>query len=290
MTKFKIFSLLVFVASLAFVSSCDCPLEPTTSYALICAPREATITKFDAKFTESYFDNNGDGTTDSIGYTPVETFSIHSFLFPSDKKFSGSTPNDSRFTENQNLAIKSLIYQLKTYNNTKVVAGVYDTIPDNESIQGDFLVSQVIGNSAKIRVRGKIAKASRNLATEGSNDFCTTFSSFTQTELNLLRTNSVKYGGSQKANFTIADIQLKNTLGFSVTDPLAIAAFNTEYANTFLAEANKLYAQDVDVKIGDMFYYQSVNGREFIFAVTDIRTATLSPFKSRLTIMFNELN
>jgi hypothetical protein len=51
----------------------------------------------------------------------------------------------------------------------------------------------------------------------------------------------------------------------------------------------KNHAVNITVKLGEVYLYRAINGKYFIFAITDIREGTLSPYKRRLTIMFSEI-
>ncbi len=46
---------------------------------------------------------------------------------------------------------------------------------------------------------------------------------------------------------------------------------------------------DVNVNIGDLFYYMAKNGKEFIFVIADVNQETPYPFKKNVTIMFDQL-
>ena len=49
-------------------------------------------------------------------------------------------------------------------------------------------------------------------------------------------------------------------------------------------------AIDIEVQIGNIFFYTAKNGKSFIMTIVDISEGTLVPNKKRITIMFNPVD
>lgn len=78
----------------------------------------------------------------------------------------------------------------------------------------------------------------------------------------------------------------------SINDILPILNASREEAtallNEIITEKNLKYVQ-IEVQVGDVFYYRAVNGKSFAVAIINIDERDASPLKKRLSIIFNEL-
>ncbi len=283
---------LVLISPIIFNSCSDCPLVESKPI-VYCSPREATVTEFNPDVT-AFTIKAVDGVTDSTYYEPVKEYSIHSYQFPNDDSNSGITPNDERFN---NKTVITVAQEAFAYNNKVYYAAILDRIPANEDIKGDFIVANVdtLKNPmiASLRFYGYLVKTTLSFKKENSNDFCNDIiknPSMTSDQLAKLRLSKVRFGDSTDfGKFTSANVRVIDANGKLVSDPLVIAAIPASAIAKILASSSSKIIHDVVVKPGDVYYYQARNGREFVFAITDIRVGTFEPRKRRMTIMFNAI-
>lgn len=289
----KIFLIvLAFLSQILFNSCSDCPLVESKPI-VYCSPREATVTEFNPDVT-AFTIKAVDGITDSTYYEPVKEYSIHSYQFPNDDSNSGLTPNDERFN---NKTVITVAQEAFAVNNKVYYAAILDRIPANEDIKGDFIISNVDTLSspmvASLRFYGYLAKTTLSFTKENSNDFCNDIiknPSMTTAQLTLLRLNKIRFGDSTDfGKFTLADVKVIDGNGNLVSDPAIVAAIPPDAVIKLLSNSSKKIIHDVIVRPGDVYYYQARNGREFVFAITDIRVGTFEPRKRRMTIMFNAI-
>ncbi len=291
MKKILLLSLVLF-SPIIFNSCSDCPLVESKPI-VYCSPREATVTEFNPDVT-AFTIKAVDGVTDSTYYEPVKEYSIHSYQFPNDDSNSGITPNDERFN---NKTVITVAQEAFAYNNKVYYAAILDRIPANEDIKGDFIVANVdtLKNPmiASLRFYGYLVKTTLSFKKENSNDFCNDIiknPSMTSDQLAKLRLSKVRFGDSTDfGKFTSANVRVIDANGKLVSDPLVIAAIPASAIAKILASSSSKIIHDVVVKPGDVYYYQARNGREFVFAITDIRVGTFEPRKRRMTIMFNAI-
>lgn len=284
--------LLAFLSPILFNSCSDCPLVESKPI-VFCSPREATVTLFNPDVTAITI-KASDGVTDSTYYEPVKEYSIHSYQFPNDDSNSGITPNDERFN---NKTVITLAQEAFAFNNKVYYVAILDRVPANEDIKGDFIITKVdtLSNpmTASIRFYGFLAKTTLSFTKENANDFCNDIiksPSLSTPQLTQLRLNKIRFGDSTDfGKFTAADVKVVDASGNLVSDPLVIAAIPTTSVTKLLTSTSKKIIHDVIVKPGDVYYYQARNGREFVFAITDIRVGTFEPRKRRITIMFNSI-
>lgn len=295
--KMKINLFLILVTA-AIINSCsDCSLEPLTQ--LSCAPREATVTQFNANVTQiTVKDSKGN---DSTYLEPVAEFSIHSYMFPGNDATSGSTPNDFRFSNKSSIFYGTVPF---VFNNVTYFAQYEQSLPFNNDINGDFLVvsEDLTSNprSAKIRfngfVKNIVAEVGNNFMKDNSKDFCSDIINKMNNDptiienIRKLKTN-YGLGTVPQLNLTKADYKVYDIDGNVITDPAVIAAMPDAQVQGQIKGLNLKFAYDSDVQLGQIYYFQSlITGREFIFAITNIDNGLLAPFKNRLTIMFTALD
>lgn len=281
----KVLLIFALYSSFIILNSCECPLQETDIYQK-CQVREATITRFSP--TGSLVQvTNPDGTK-QIVFQPDSLYSIHTFLFPFDKNLSGALVNDERFSKSSSIPIVKRPFSDKR----PYFLAIFDNYPPNNDLNGDILLYSVADNfqSAEIRVAGDIVLTALTFNSENSQEFCELVdnltkdtarirslkSSLSQFGINLLNSRVIDYNQS---NLVVLDTG--NQVVTGVTPP-----------QNDIDEALKLVknrAVNITVKLGEVYLYRAINGKYFIFAITDIREGTLSPYKRRLTIMFSEI-
>ncbi len=293
---------LVFISPIIFNSCTDCPLVESKPI-VYCSPREATVTEFNPDVT-AFTIKAVDGITDSTYYEPVKEYSIHSYQFPNDDSNSGMTPNDERFNNKTLIPIYQSAFKSLVDNKT-YYAAILQKFPANEDIKGDFIVTQVdtlpptinplLPMTAKLRFYGFLAPIpTLSFKKENSNDFCTDIiKNLSQAQLTQLRTDKIRFGDSTDfGSFTLADIKIVDIInGNFISDPLVIASLPLSVATSIInpSVSTRKVIHDVVVRPGEVYYYQARNGREFVFAITDIRVGTFEPRKRRMTVMFNAI-
>lgn len=163
------------------VSCCDCLNESEPSETKpYCSPREATVTEFDPSITQTVLtDVNGN---DSIVYYPVASYSIHGYEFPNSKASAGNLKIDNnRYkaeTGINRIPIAKTPLPNALFNIYPLYLAVLTPLPENDAIQGDFIVADVdlITNPAdpvaRIRFWGKVGFVTTDPLTESSRDFC----------------------------------------------------------------------------------------------------------------------
>lgn len=289
MKQNKIFGLLLIVVLLVFMiflQSCDCPLQETNVYS-DCKVREATITKFNPNGNLQQI-SNPDGTT-SLVFVPDSLYSIHTFLFPFDPNMSGTLVNDERFAKSSTITLVKVPFS----DNRPYFLALLDNYPLNNDLNGDILLYNVANDFsfAEIRVSGEIARINVTFNSENSTDFCDLVNRLTRDTAGMrrLKASLSKFGldlpNSVVRNYNQGDLVVLDT-GNRIVVGVTPQPNDVNYVlNLTLNKAINLI-----VRIGEVYLYRAKNGKYFIFAVTDIRQGTLSPYKRRLTIMFSEVN
>ncbi len=286
---------------MTLLTACNCdPPTQTRTYAQVsaCNVREATITEFHPDLLRDTILVNQE--IDRIDQQPDTLYSIHVFEFPASQQQTGNLPNDSRFVNTDEIAVAKEAFSVGGLN---FFAAVMDRLPANEDLSGDLLVSSVNlnnvgGNTATLRFFGDLQRHSDNVNflpvdNEVALDFCNYVRDIPSARLDDLSANAERFGltdaGSTISSYSAASMAVLDEecsrLAPSVTVPTIPAALQTEV----LRLANEKSAVDIEVRIGDVFFYRARNGREFIMAIVDIRAGTLPPDKERVTIMFNEI-
>ncbi|MGB9770439.1 MAG: hypothetical protein ACPLX7_00490 [Candidatus Kapaibacteriota bacterium] len=283
---FTIFVVLIGLVLALLVQSCECPLQEANLYS-DCKVREATITKFNPNGTIQNV-QNPDGTT-SLVFIPDSLYSIHTFLFPFDQNISGALVNDERFAKSSTIPIVKLPFSDKR----PYYLAIFDNYPQNNDLNGDILLYSVADDfsSAEIRVAGDIVRINQTFNSENSTDFCNFVNQLTRdtAQMRGLKRNLLKYGlglpnalvmNYNQANIVVLDTG--NNVVIGVTPPRA----DIDY----VLQITENKSVNIVVRIGEVYLYRARNGKYFIFAITDIREGTLSPYKRRFTIMFSEVN
>lgn len=289
MKRNRVLGLLLLVISFAvlmLVQSCECPLQESNVYST-CKVREVTITKFNPNGTLQQI-SNPDGTT-SLVFVPESTYSIHTFLFPFDQSLSGALVNDERFANNSVITIIKVPFS----DGRPYYLAILDNYPQNNNINGDILLYNVADDFsyAEIRVAGELTRINLNFNSENSTDFCEMVNNLIRDTVAMrgLKSSLSKYGENLPnrivLNYNPSDIAVLDT-GNKVVLGITPPQNDVDY----ILRQTLNQSINVVVRVGEVYLYKARNGKLFIFAVTDIRQGTLSPFKRRLTIMFSEVN
>lgn len=268
----------------AVLSSCGCPefnTEPNPDPSV----REATITEFNPNFTTP---TGVGGDTISV---PVPQYSVHTFQFPNNIASSGSLPNDNRLSGGRKLVLGE---QDTIIDNERYTVQLVSNIPTNESLIGDILVSQVTNvtgapgdRRARLRIYGSMGQYSDDLNSASAGDFAT-----------YLRRTDVKgetedfgtgqgvrrYGTTNAVKLDMSDIRVvRASDSINTVDPrlqgIADRLLNMNIASIY----------EIEVKIGEVYYYRARNGIEFGVLIEDIRQGSIAPNLNRVTIKFAEL-
>ncbi|MGQ9818757.1 MAG: hypothetical protein ACUVQ1_02360 [Candidatus Kapaibacteriales bacterium] len=283
---------IIFTFAVIFVSilitSCECPLEEV-SPTPICNVREVTITKFNPNGTLQNV-QNPDGTT-SLVFTPDSTYSIHTFQFPFDKNSSGLLPNDERFTKSSSITLVKHPFS----DNRPYFLVILDNYPLNNDLNGDILVYDVSVDlsSAELRIAGSINRLGEKFNSENSQEFCEFVNNLVKdkNKINQYKNDLKPFGFglpfANVINYNISKITILDKDNNPVA-PGTVVPLQEDIDQILKLTENK--AVNITVRVGDVFIYQALNGKYFIFAITDIRQGTLSPNKRRVTIMFSEIN
>lgn len=348
MKKLLKYFLSIISSILLFTSCCneDCPCNSDQISEFSCAPREATITQFNAKLEENPVIITNPEI--EIFYEPVPEYSIHTFEFPGSPNSSGNLPNDERFSSDR--GIDSIAIVKVSVENYGIDGNYYYALlndkPANFQISGDLLVDSIfieVGEEpyALVRFRGEMTGISERInidpnappqfMSESSRDMCDYIQSNINSgsiEIVPLRESLSQYGqDALRGNGT----PLANIINYEITPPELPAVINSlgqivvnsdmEYNrdlvlpdtklesdlekikaqidanmddarddfNEYLLENEMAYV-NVELRIGDVFLYRAVNGRDFIVTVINIDERDQGvALKKRLSIMFNEI-
>lgn len=288
---------------LGLFGCCECPLQEEGNPVVVCNVREATITEFISTLDSATAIIDGAPT---VVYTPVPEYSVHTFEFPADFSSSGElTTDEENFDPLEGkfeiiVAIDPNSFEVGGEN---FFAAIVDDTPANSDIVGDILVSGVLlppppaEAEATIRVYGKLAKHDSNFTSENSATYC----AFAQgiidrDELDDLRDNLREYGfnspgltGTQRTYDVIADFDSFVTLdsdGQRVDSPLAPLSNRMNLANRVNTSESIV---DIEIRIGEVYYYEARNGLRFLFVITNIAERLDNPLKKRVSIMYVQL-
>jgi len=280
-----IFSI-VFLISIVLESCGDCPVKDEPP-VFICDVREGTISEFNPHLVKRVI------SEDSVYMEPVPRYSIHTFLFPSDKSSSGELTNDERYDSTEKIPI---LPPIPFSDGENYYAALVDYYPLNSTMVGDVMVLNVhidnfnpMNNTADLKVYGSLARFPDDFYSENSDEFCAFIDAYSEEELNNLRIDATPFGASlpnarsvgydADSNFVTLDAN------WNVVENVAVLQADKQ---TLLEQAmNKSVV--VKVKIGQVYFYKARNGGQFVFVVSDIRTGTQPPLKRRVTLMFNPL-
>lgn len=293
----NIYKLILLITALIGFNSCSCPVEESDP-VFLCETRLATIDRFNPNFTVRIDPVSGEAVTDLDS-----TYSISMFLFPNDASSSGSLPNDARFQNSSQLVIAKEPFLI---DGVKYYAAIMDGFPSNDLLAGDILVDSVdlsaaTGPGAYFRIYGNLLMIDRNYNSEDAQAFCDYVTAHTdtiQSASNLIREkngqNDYKYGKNQpgavestynSSSIMILDEQLKvigsyGAVGVPNPTPDVISKLN----------ANAIKYVRLRVEPGNVYTYLAKNGKRFVFFVSEIRAASIFPYRQRVTIMFYPLD
>lgn len=335
--------LILIISGAYFFNSCceNCACEAEEVSEFSCAPREVTITEFNAGLTDNV-EYLPAGTTDpneatGVEYEPVDEYSIHSFEFPFSQNSTGSLPNDQRFDSDKGIsAIPITRIELEEYGiDLPYYFALLIDKPYNENMFGDILVDFVDVDSnpnnpdAFIRVHGELARINLPFLSESSTQYCEEIKDAKESgviDVAALRNDMSLYGTNEVGSVTVpygfddvADVVVVNSLGqvvlsndgdgWEINRNVILNDQTNEYINLFdnietinasapVALADMLdqinddalqYVQ-IEINIGDSFFYRARNGRDFIFSIINIDKRDVGEaIKGRVSIMFNEL-
>jgi len=291
----------VIIAFLLFISlsSCnDCPLIVDDENRVIpCNVLETTVTEFNADFiiAETIFAPNGQ--VERYVYEPGDRFSIHSFRFPFNSESTGTLPNNLDFEKQAFAPLASQEFRL---NNRVYTAAIIDNFPTNKRNSGDMLIQSVNidplnpnAATAICRFYNPIVKINRlNFFSENSREFCGDIVQNVSTgELNTFRQqNKLPQTGVVAPEFNRNDIKVFTENGVEVLEANVINAIPARAVEAILKDANEKRPIEYTIELGGVYFYQARNGKEFIFAVSNIMPGTFAPQKNRVTLMFNPVN
>jgi hypothetical protein len=291
MKKFlKNIQILALAGVIAALSSCGCPefnTEPNPDPSV----REATITEFNPDFTTP---TNIGGDTIA---TPVDQYSIHTFLFPNNVSSSGSLPNDTRVAGGKEIVLAETKYD-RTVNNAteQITAQLVVNRPTNDTLVGDIMVSFVEPNGAaparfaRLRFYGSLGKYIDPLNSASAKDFANyLIQKKSETEGFSGGSGVTRYGlDAPRVNSTTGNVTI-----FRAVRPNGDTIPTSEIPANIQAELisktdNESYVE-IEVRIGEVYYYRARNGIEFGVLIEDIRQGSIAPNLNRVTIKFAEL-
>lgn len=319
--------IIVFILlSYLFISCCDC-LDETEPPKPFCSPREATVTKFDPTLIQVVLqDINGN---DSIVYYPTDAYSIHGFEFPQSKSSSGNLPIDNgRYSSEagrDRVAIAQSALPEGVFRQFPVFLAVLSNLPANEDINGDFIVSDVDLTDpndpiAFVRFKGWLDFVDDNLFSESSQDFCDFYEnqfepkdysperfgknkpraitrnpnsnviSLIDSRGNILIENIANptirlTGGAYNLN----EIQLWGQITGALLGSGIGNIFNSELVDSLRNESERKEIVDIQVRIGDAFYYQSIRGKGYLIQFQNIAERNINGIKRRVSFMFTDI-
>ncbi len=271
-----ILSIIAFM-TLISLGGCYTP-EPGSPTSLETLVREGTVAVFNSDITDA-------------------KFNIATFRFPASFVSSGSLPNDSRFNQGA-WQFTENAFPLPGYTTTYR----FDQ-PPNSIQEGDFLVDtilidnlNVLNSTVRLRMRGKFLRLNEFIPFDDANAFET----WINNKKNELNANALCEQYTQQA---ISYGETNNGSSFSIiaTHPDPLLPTYTYPApwptakNTGLilppfkrSIAGNLDTYTSDLRLGEVFYYEAVNGVKFYVLVSNLRTGILSPQLLRATFKFSE--
>lgn len=284
MKKFlKNIQVLSLVGVVAALSSCGCPefnTEPNPDPSVL----EATITEFNPDFTVP----SGVGS-DTVA-VPVPQYSVITFAFPITSNIAGILYADPRIDQKQNFVLNEERFQHS--DNKFYTAQLLTSRPPNDSLVGDLLISQVINvdaidftqRSAKIRLAGIVGIYNRPWPGSASSE---EFANYLKTDAvkqqseRFHQGNGVSPHGEALPNFSIvSDIGTARVVddnGNEVSIPVP-----ADIQQRF----SEITAGELEVRIGEVYFYRATNGIEFAVLIEDILKGSQSPNKRQVKIQF----
>ena len=286
---FRYLSIIILSALAVIIQSCsECDLV-TANYP--CNPREATITQFDPRVSAVV---NGNDTT----IVPVPTYSIQTFLFPSDNSSSGTLANDNRFSQTDTTKEKVVIAQKQfTSSGQQLIAQLVSIHPTNSSLVGDMMVIDVditaAPPTALLRFYGSLTEFPFTLQSEDASLFCSRIENYrsTDNEFNNIKGKVTDFGkgltNAVNSSFTTSDIRVMDLSNHDVT--YLYSGSIPQSVRDSLLSASASQAVDILVQPGQMYFYHARNGKDFAVLIADINQGTFPPNLKRVTIKFSEI-
>lgn len=224
-------------------------------------------------------------------------FNVATFQFPASYNSSGNLPNDSKFSKGP-WEFSEVNFPLPEYTTN------YRFLQPPNSIQvGDFLVESIFldiivpqNSSVFIQMKGKFTRLNVNLGTDDAK----VFEQWIASQRNVanadlickqLAEQAIKYGesdlGSRYSIIATHPDPGFPTYNYSVNWPSAkqIGQFLPPFKRVFGGDLNTYLTE---FKLGEVFYYEAVNGVSFYVLVSNLREGVLTPQLERATFKFSE--
>jgi hypothetical protein len=226
-------------------------------------------------------------------------FNIATFRFPASFGSSGSLPNDSRFNQGPWEFTESG-FPIPNYTTTYR----FDQ-PPNAIQEGDFLIDTIlidnfnVNNSVvRIRMRGKFLRLNQFVPFDDAK----AFENWINAQKNVPNANAlceqyalqaISYGETNNgSSFSIIATSLdplQPTYTYPSSWPLSkgtglpLPPFRRSFGGD-------LDTYTTDFRLGEVFYYEAVNGVKFYVLVANLREGILPPQLLRATFKFSEAN
>jgi len=266
------------VAALMLAGCGECPVfenAPSNNLQV----REATITRFNPSFLP-----------DS---TPAPSYSIHTFAFPTSDASSGDLPNDNRFRTQSGQVVLGILEYSNPFGEERTVR-VSTGAVDNSRLNGDIMVVSVsLGppRTARLRFRREVATISPPLLTSASaSDFVAYVqgNAGTSQQVDGLAATASRYGANLGNASSSSNPSIRvDVLGSNgqVTGDAVPAALQP--AVDSIAQSSRIV--EVEVRLGEVYYYKAESGQEFAVLIEDIFEGSQSPNLQRVTIKYIDL-
>lgn len=268
------------------MTGCDCP-EFNSGANVNPSVREATVTEF-----------NPTTLPDS---SPVPSYSIANFRFPTSTSSSGDLPTDTRVSNGRFFILAERTFP--SNNRTYTALRTTQSLP-NDSLIGDMQVVSVNippvpgqARTAVIRFWGGLANIGKTFNSASATDFVNYLRGFLNppapdpnanwpsnwdSDATANKGGAVVSGVNQSSVLPpFTDIVLDEN-GNNVTGIVSIPP-------TLFDDVTLGY-RDITVTIGDVYYYTARNGSKFAILIEDISFGSLAPNLNRVTIKFADLN
>ncbi len=269
-----IFSIIAFMALIA-LGGCYTPETGAPVDTLI---REGTVAVFNSDTSDS-------------------KFNIATFRFPASFASSGSLPNDSRFNQGPWQFTESE-FPLPGYTTTYR----FDQ-PPNSIQEGDFLVDTILidninplNSIVRLRMRGKFYRLNQFIAFDAADSF-NVWINRKKNEVNAndlciqYSEQATRYGETNNgASFSIIATHPDPLLPtYTYPSPWPVAKNTGLILPPFKRNlSSDLDTYTTDLRLGEVFYYEAVNGVKFYVLVSNLRAGILPPQLLRATFKFSE--
>ncbi len=265
-------------SGIVFISGCGCP-DLMTEATVEPRVREASITRFEPGF-------------DKGQNLPVPQYSIHTFAFPANISSSGSLPNDFRISEGKEIVLAKKEFQAGPDLFTAILSTQY---PTNDTLTGDIMVVSVdrINRRACIRFAGELAAISKGFTSGSAPDFA----NFLKTLINpppgqvpSWETAATPFGATSPgvSRCGASSQTIIKTIDRQGNDVTALHPVPASIVAELLAQ-RVAKSVEIEVTIGDIYYYKARNGIEFAVLIEDVFEGSLLPNLQRITIKFTEI-